>query len=147
MFLRQSGEQLVLSYLVSHRISTFSSLRAATTNALQNLKRCTVGITDRWSETETIAKFKFPWMAPPRLQKESPLSNREDPSSLNPLIQGILINRLMAEMFLYEKALQIFDQQLKNAGLFHRTNKEADALWDNKHENYYRHFIPSPFPF
>jgi hypothetical protein len=42
VFLKQSGENLVLSYLTSAKINEFASLVEATKNAMNNLGQCTV---------------------------------------------------------------------------------------------------------
>ena len=148
MFLRQSGEHLILSYLVSAKISAFRDLSVATHNALANLKRCTVGIFEHWDATAAIIQRRNPWMSTPPFQPRRSSAGalpREDPGSLNPLIQGVLINRLVAEMFLYEKALDKFATQ--------RQEEKAEQPlllpndFDPSHENYYRHFVPAPFPF
>jgi hypothetical protein len=148
LFLRQSGEHLVLSYLVSAKISAFADLSAATYNALTNMKKCTVGIFEHWDETVAVVKRQNPWMSAPSFKQSrsptgsTPLQPREDPSSLNPLIQGVLINRLVAEMFLFENALQKFHKQLRSLKPPPLPND-----FNPSHENYYRHFVPAPFPF
>ncbi len=69
---------------------------------------------------------------------------RESPESLEPLVQGILINRLVAEMRLYEVALRRFQTALKVI----RSPALAggsSAYFDPGNEDYYRHFVPTPF--
>mmetsp|Transcript_74102 Transcript_74102/g.140117 ORF Transcript_74102/g.140117 Transcript_74102/m.140117 type:complete len:148 (-) Transcript_74102:3-446(-) len=106
--------------------------------------------------------------------KRSVLAEREPPSVLEPLVQGILINRLVAEMRLYEEALRLFRKQLKRVvkaeeqqgGGGGNTAKDTaltsialaalkeelappplDPAFEPNDENYYRHFVPAPFPF
>jgi hypothetical protein len=71
----------------------------------------------------------------------------ESPSSLEPLVQGILINRLAAEMRVYEGALKRFKRQARAVPALASFDPQLDSAFDPKHANYYRHFVPEPFPF
>jgi hypothetical protein len=61
--------------------------------------------------------------------------------------QGILINRLAAEMRVYEAALKRFRKQAKAVPALGAYNFDLDSSFDPKNSNYYRHFVPEPFPF
>jgi hypothetical protein len=56
VFLKQSGENLVLSYLTSSKINEFPSHGDAVRNALDNLQLCTVGIFEFWEETALLLR-------------------------------------------------------------------------------------------
>lgn len=74
----------------------------------------------------------------------SPAIQREGPGALDPLVQAILINRLVAELVLYESALGRFTEFLKaydgstGSTLASRVEGRRDPTFNIHHENYYR---------
>lgn len=88
-----------------------------------------------------------PWLSVPAEDEAARLHpGRESPSELEPMVQGILINRLVAEMRLYEFALKRFKKRTKVLR-GEAPPPPTDSSFDPKDENYYRHFVPEPFPF
>ena len=56
VFLKQSGENLVMSYLTTAKINEFPDAGAAVKNAMTNMQRCTVGIFEYWVETAALIR-------------------------------------------------------------------------------------------
>lgn len=52
-----SGENLVVSYLTSSKITDFANMHDATNNAMSNLKLCTVGVFEHWEETAQVLRY------------------------------------------------------------------------------------------
>ena len=52
------GENLVLSYLTSTKISEFPSIEKAVSDAIANLGTCTVGIFEFWDATAQLLRWE-----------------------------------------------------------------------------------------
>jgi len=50
-------------------------------------------------------------------------------------------------MRVYEAALKRFRKQAKAVPALGAYNFDLDSSFDPKNSNYYRHFVPEPFPF
>jgi len=144
-FLQTNGVHLVVSYLTFQKITDFKNIAEATTNAMKNLHHCTVGVFEYWEDSVEIFQHKNPWMNPPQLERSS--SEREDPSSLDPSILGLLINKLVAEMRIYEFALKRFRKEMKATPKLTKKRLTVDPIFEPQNDNYYRHFVAEPFPF
>ena len=56
MFLKQSGENLVMSYLTTAKINEFADGAAAVKNAMANMQQCTIGIFEFWEESAVLIR-------------------------------------------------------------------------------------------
>ena len=60
------------------------------------------------------------------------------------MVQGILINRLVAEMRLYEVGFKRFKKQMQALPSLEKFAPKADSSFDPKDDNYYRYAAGAP---